>query len=68
MLSTLCTGRHGGVEDGCVGRHTVCSHSVEQLQSQLPLPALLRCADEAGVRDGIAPVALTDLQGGVMFM
>ncbi len=39
---------------------------MEQLQSQLPLAALLSCADEACVCDCIAPVALADLQSKLM--
>ncbi len=58
---TLRAGGHGSVKDGCIGSHIVCSHSVEELESKLPLATLFSCADEAGVRDSIAPVALTDL-------
>lgn len=54
-------GRHGSVEDGGVGSHAVRGDAVKQLQRQLPLPGPLCGADQARVRDCVAPVPLADL-------
>ena len=61
-MSTLRTGGHSGIEDGGIGRYSINSHTVEQLQRKLPLPGLLCRADQACVGDRIAPMALIDLQ------
>ena len=61
QTGTLRAGRHGSIEDSGVGPYAVRGNAVEQLQRQLPLPGPLRRADQARVRDGVAPVPLANL-------
>ncbi len=61
-MSTLGASGHGAIKDGGIGGHPISSHVVEELQCKLPVPGLFCRADEAGVGDCVATVALIDLR------